>query len=99
MIPQLTILELLRLKHKKGHIDNNYFELFRISHGHITCLCENSFKNDPGMSKVCLLLLTDLLNKDVASSEGLEHWLRKNYKNKRQTLMIGWNADLQHLFV
>jgi len=99
MIPQLSVLNLLRLKHQNGHIDNSYFELFQLSHVHIKYLCLHYYKNDPGLSKVCSLLLSELLNNDHSKNVDLENWVKTNYKIKRETLNIGWNSDVQHLFV
>ncbi len=99
MIPQLTVLKLLKLKHRKGLIDNSYFMLFQLSHLYIKCLCSNSYKNDPGLNKVCSLLLSELLNEESSTSADLESWVKNNYQDKRKTLNLGWNSDVQHLFV
>jgi len=98
MIPQLTFFKLLKFKHKEGHIDSKYFELFKMSHVHLVCLCKQSYENDPGLNKVCSLLLSELLNNEL-STVNLESWVRNNYESKRKTLNIGWNSDVQHLFV
>jgi len=99
MIPQLTMLNSLRRKHKSGLIDNSYFELFRHSHVQIKLLCRDSHGNDPGISKVCSSLLSELLNKEFETNEDLEKWVRCNYKSKRETLNVSWSSNVQHLFV
>lgn len=98
MVPH-TLLKLLQLKHSKGLIDNNYFELFQQSHLHIEFLCRSFSKNDPGRSDVYSLLLSELLNNDFSSNVDLENWVKYNYPIKRETLNVGWNSNVKHLFV